>query len=63
MCKILEEGGSYGVWERVAGEGGGGDGLLSWVGIYMVVIFGVVLEWVGEHLVNTLGLRLGWGVV
>ena len=41
----------------------GGDGLLSWVGIYMVVIFGAVLEWVRKHLVNTLGLRLGWGVV
>jgi len=60
VYKILEEGGSYGVWERVAG---GGDGLLSWVGIYMVVIFGAILEWVGKHLVNTLGLRLGWGVV
>ena len=27
MCKILEEGGSYGVWERVAGEGVGGGGM------------------------------------
>lgn len=60
----MEEGGSYEVRGRLRNVGrGGGDGLLSWVGIYMVVIFGVVLEWVGEHLVNTLGLRLGWGVV
>ena len=25
VCKILEEGGSYGVWERVVGGGGGMD--------------------------------------
>ena len=33
-----------------------GDGLLSWVGVHMVVVFGKTLEWVGKPLVIVLGL-------
>ena len=53
----LEEGGSYEVWGRV-----GEDGLLSWAGMYMVMVCGEVFEWVRRHSAKILRLRLGWGI-
>ena len=44
----MEEGGSSGVWGRV------GDGLLIWVGVCMVVVYGEAFEWVGKYLAKYL---------
>ena len=52
----LEEGGSEEVWGRV------GDGLLSWVGLFMGVVYREVFAWAGRILAKTLTLLLGWGV-
>ena len=53
----MEEGGSEEAWGRV-----GGDGLLSWVGVFMGVVYGEVFAWAGRILAKTLTLLLGWGV-
>ena len=37
----------------------GGNELLSWVGVYMVAVFGEVFEWVGRLSAKILSLRLG----
>ena len=44
----MEEGGSSGVWGRVR------DGLLIWVGVCMVVVYGEAFEWVGKYLAKIL---------
>ena len=53
----MEEGYSYEVWGRV------GDGLLSWEGVFTVVVCGETFVWVRRILVNILGLRLVWGSI
>ena len=52
----LEEGCSEEVWGRV------GDGLLSWVGVFIDVVYGEVSAWDRRILAKTLTLLLGWGV-
>ena len=56
----MEEGGSEEVWGRVGV--GGGDGLLSWVRVFMDVVYGEVSAWDRRILAKTLTLLLGWGV-
>ena len=53
----MEEGGSFKVWGRV-----GGDGLLSWVGEFMGVVYveGIRTGW--EVLAKILNFLLGWGI-
>ena len=59
----MEEGGSEEVWGRVGvGGWGGGDGLLSWVRVFMDVVYGEVSAWDRRILAKTLTLLLGWGV-
>ena len=42
------------------GEGGGGGELLSWVGVYIGVVYGETSIWVWRLLAKILDLRLGW---
>ena len=39
-----------------------GDGLLSWAGEFMGVVYGEVFVWVGRILEKTLSLLLGWEI-
>ena len=53
------------LWRRVVarkiGEEWGGW-TLSWVGVFMGVVYGEVFAWAGRILAKTLTLLLGWGV-
>ena len=40
----------------------GGDGLLSWVGEFMGMVYGKVFVWVGRILAKILSLLLGWEI-
>ena len=60
----MEEGGSKEVWRRVVARRFGeewGDGLLSWVWMFMGVAYGEVSIWVGRILAKILNLLLGVG--
>ena len=53
------------LWRRVVATRFGeewGDGLLSWVGVCMVVVYEEIFKWVRRHLAIIICLRLGWGI-
>ena len=56
----MEEGGSFEIWGRMAGGGGGGP--LSWEGVLMVVVCGEVLGKAGIFSTKMSSIRLGWGI-
>ena len=55
----MEEGGSFEIWGRLGGWGGGP---LSWEGVAMVVVCGEVFGWAGSFLTKMSSIRLEWGI-
>ena len=40
----------------------GGDGPLSWEGVFIGVVYGEVSGWAGKFFTKMSSLRLGWGI-